>query len=653
MEFLCAHRKIIAFAVYMFSSIFVAKAQLMIDSEHYQIDKNLHLIVCNKIPDKIASGTTSVNIGKTYIFSAPINAIKYGTAYEVSSSDTVYKLYFTQLPIINLSVKNAITDDETGGLIDISDTVGTTYHSNIGIKIRGNYSSTLPKKPYRVQLWTDSTGNTTKDESIFGMRSDKRWLMLAMYNEKLRLNNKVSHDLWLKLHKLYYADLEPDAHSTIRSRYTEAFLNGAYQGVYLFTEDQDRKQLKLKKQTTAGTGGELYKGDSWDSGTLFAGLPALPTESTELWGGWELDYPDETDWVNLHSFTDFAVDASDSTFKQQISSKIREDNFADYFIFLNLTRAEDNTGKNLFLARYNETSPYFIAPWDLDGTWGYYWSGDRKDVTNDILLNNLFQRLLNTDSNFKMQLATRWFSLRESLLSIDSLYADINVNYNFLTANGVYERENMVWSGDYLSYGKDELDYVQNWTQARVTWLDSYFKSLVSDKPIVYSFTGSVPEKAVVLTWSANCPSIHSFDVEASTDSLTWHTITPNSLLANDSTTCNYTLTDNYSETPILYYRLKVTDKNNGISYSAVLRMNVEVSTSAVSLYPNPVATTLLIRGDVEKVNIYSLLGACVYESDSVVSDTIDMQNLSTGIYLVRVTQKNGSITSHRIVVDR
>ena len=79
------------------------------------------------------------------------------------------------------------------------------------------------------------------------MRSDKTWLLLAMYNEKLRLNNKISHDLWLKLHKLYYADLEPDANSTIRTRYVEVVLNGQYQGVYLFTEDMDRKQLKLKK----------------------------------------------------------------------------------------------------------------------------------------------------------------------------------------------------------------------------------------------------------------------------------------------------------------------------------------------------------------------------------------------------------------------
>ena len=553
-------RKIIG-AFFLFASVGIVKAQLIVDGGHYQIDKNLRLIICNTIPDKIAAGTNSINLEKTYTFSTPVNTIKYGTAYSVTSNDTTYKLYFTQLPIINLNTKKAaITADEISSFINIADTTGTTYSSDIGIKIRGAYSSTLPKKSYRVQLWTDSTGKTTKDESIFGLRSDKRWLLLAMYNEKLRLNNKVSHELWLKLHKLYYADLEPDAHSTIRTRYVEVVLNGSYQGVYLFAEDLDRKQLKLKKQTIAGTGGELYKGNSWDAGTLFRDLTPLPTETTELWSGWELSYPDadETDWKNIYNFTDFAVNASDSTFKQQISTKIREDNFADYFIFLNLLRPEDNTGKNLFLARYNETSPYFIAPWDLDGTWGYYWSGDQKNTTDDILTNNLFNRLLTLDS-FKGQLAARWFSLRPNLLSIDSLYAAINMNHNFLTNNGVYERENMVWSGAYLSYGQDELNYIKTWTQARVAYLDAYFQPFVINKSLV----------------------------------------------------------------------------------------------DAVSIYPNPVSISLQIRGSVEKVNIYSLLGACVYESDNSASDTIDIQQLATGMYVVRITDKNGSISSHKILVNR
>ncbi|MFD2933372.1 CotH kinase family protein [Spirosoma flavum] len=651
----CNLRKAILLIVTIFVELLTARAQLVFEAGQYHVDEKLHLIICNRIPATIESGTSSVFFDKSYVFSSPINTIQVGLPYSVSFNEDTYKLYFTRLPIVTLNEKDSIQQDiYASGLLNIDDTTGAVYKSSIGIKIRGAYSSTFPKKSYHLQLWTDSTGNTTQDESIFGMRSDKTWLLLAMYNEKLRLNNKLSHDLWLKIHKLYYADLESDAHSTIRSRYVEVILNGDYQGVYLFTEDMDRKQLKLKKQTNADNGGELYKGDSWDIGTLFTGVPTLPSVSTELWGGWELSYPDTTNWKNLYDFTNFAVTSSDSTFKQKISTKIRQDNFADYFIFLNLLRAEDNTGKNLFLARDNVNEPYFIAPWDLDGTWGYYWDGSQKNTTNDVLSNSLFNRLLTTQS-FKNQLTTRWFSLRKTTLSIDSLYGSINANYEFLSKNGVYERENMKWAGDLLSYGNDEHAYIQNWVSERVNWLDTYFKS-INNEPTVYAFDATIAGTSVLLEWSANCSDIYSFDIERSTDSLNWNLLNTYPIISNDSTTCQYTFTDINPSVGKAYYRLKVADKESAISYSSVQQVKIDLTalkSNAVQVFPNPVSTTLQVLGSVEKINVYSALGMAIYESDSLTPNTVDVKKFPTGLYLVRVTQKNGVINTYKVLVNR
>lgn len=159
----------------------------------------------------------------------------------------------------------------------------------------------------------------------------------------------------------------------------------------------------------------------------------------------------------------------------------------------------------------------------------------------------------------------------------------------------------------------------------------------------------------MVLNWSANCSAIHSFDVEVSTDNVAWYKITPNSLLANDSTICNYSFTDMEIIANMLYYRLKVIAKNDSISYSPVLPINLELprTASVVSLYPNPVSTTLTVRGNVDRINIYSQLGTRVYESDSSTFSLIDMERFPVGIYLVRITQKNGSVSSHRIIVNR
>ena len=651
LTFLKYSPKIAILILAAFFSIFSAKAQLVFDKDQYQIDENLHLILCNRIPAPASGLITSISLDKLYEFYLPVSSIQTGVAYEVSYQNNFYKLYFTRLPIINLSVKDSISDDYAGGLINIADTINASTTINMGVKIRGSYSRTFPKKSYHIQLWADSTGATTTSESFFGMRNDQTWLLLAIYNEKLRLNNKLSQELWLKMDTLYYANLEPDAHSSIRSKYVEVFLNGSYQGVYLFAEDMDRKQLQLKKQTVSNPGGELYKGETWDNGTLFRGLDAFPVASTEDWGGWEVNYPDTTNWINLYQFTDFAVNSPDSTFKQQISTKIRPDNFADYFIFLNILRAEDNQGKNLFLARYGKNEPYFIAPWDLDGTWGYYWDGSRKDVTNDILSNGLFNRLLNTPS-FKSQLITRWFSLRKTILSADILLKSITTDYDFLTENGVYERENMKWAGDLLSYGTDELAYIQNWTKNRLAWLDTYFKSINSD-PTIYSLSDSLSGSTVVLNWSANCSAIYSFDVERSLDGLTWTTISPAPISSNDSTTCQYTFTDINPISGLSYYRLKVTDTEAGILYSFVIPMNIELPSTAVIVFPNPASTTVQVRGNVEKINLYSSLGMALYESTSSTPNAVDVKSLPTGMYLLRVTQKNGSISTHKILVNR
>ncbi|WP_460964598.1 CotH kinase family protein [Spirosoma litoris] len=641
--------KKIAFITALFFISISAKSQLIFNDADYQIDESLHLIICNRIPDKIPTNTQSISFGRVFKFDTLLNTIQAGVAYDIFDNDTNYKLYFTRLPLINLTVKNAIGDDYSEGMLSVSDTIGDQINSTMGIKLRGALSRTFPKKSYHIQLWSDSTGTSTQNKSFFDMRNDQTWLLLAMYNEKLRLNNKVSHDLWLKLHKLYYADQEPDAHSTIRTNYTEVFLNGNYQGVYLFAEDTDRKQLQLKKQTVSNAGGELYKSYDWTGETLFTGVSDIPTTSTEDWGGWELDYPDTTNWTNLHQFIDFAVNSSDSLFKQQISTKIRQDNFADYFIFLNLIRATDNTGKNLFLARYTQNAPYFIVPWDLDGTWGYLWDGSVNNITNDILSNNLFNRLL-TIPDFKLQLSTRWFSLRNTILSLDSLSNSINKNYNFLTRNGVYERESLKWANPLLSYNTEEIDYCQTWTQNRVTYLDSFFKSLVQDQPIIYNFSAEAVEKTAVLNWSVNCAAVTSFDIEQSTDSLKWSTRTVTPILSNDALPCQYSFTDTSPSSGNSYYRLKVVDKQSNVFYSTIQSLNFDLP---ITIFPNPVSSTLQVQGNVDKIGVYSLRGALIYESANISANQVDVNSLSSGMYLLRVTQKNGIVSTHKILVNR
>ncbi len=305
--------------------------------------------------------------------------------------------------------------------------------------------------------------------------------MHAMYREQTRLNNKISHDLWLKMHKLYYANEEPIANSSIRTLYAEAFINDRYRGVHLVSEDMDRKQLQLKKTRDNGTTrGELYKaGEHGIPEFTFAkgALDPYPNAPSEEWGSWELDYPDVIDWQNLRNLTLFVGESTDNEFYSDIASKVHLGNMSDYLIFLNLTRALDNTGKNTFLAKYKENEPYFYVVWDLDATFGYFWDGSRDDYVSDFMGNRLFTRLANLNpENFKHNTAVRWFELRQNILNKDSLHNHLNTPYNFLVENGAYEREVLLWQ---LSNVEAEQSYLNNWTSRRIDYLDSYFNNWV------------------------------------------------------------------------------------------------------------------------------------------------------------------------------
>jgi len=134
-------------------------------------------------------------------------------------------------------------------------------------------------------------------------------------------------------------------------------------------------------------------------------------------------------------------------------------------------------GKNLFLIRYDSKTPYFYAPWDLDGTFGTIFSGRRINTTNDFLDNGLLRRLIETDAdNFISRFKSRWKELRKNSLSEASLIKKQSTLYNNLLQEGIYEREALVW-GNFV-YDIEGLEYMQQWTKERLKFLDSYIDNM-------------------------------------------------------------------------------------------------------------------------------------------------------------------------------
>lgn len=449
---------------------------LSIEEHLYHIDNNINLILINEDLNGINSNNiSSIILGEAvYTFGSTISQLQIGKSYTVSSpTNEMFTLYFTQLPIVSLHTTSVIVDEpRVYARLRLCKEGSSCIEHDIGIEIRGGSSKSYPKKSFRIEFLEDTINDKTLDVSLLGMRNDDDWNLQAMYNEPLRLRSKVNFELWERIANLYYMQQEPNANNSVEQEYVELFLNDEYQGIYTLSERIDRKQLKLKKYKDGEIRGELYKGVGWGAST-YTSLPNYDN-TNEFWSGFKYEYPSNViNWNNLYEYVDFIINDDSLGFYQKYTEYLCLENAVNYFIFLNTLRATDNTGKNLYLAKYNTNEPYFFVPWDLDGTFGMIWNGSQENITNDILTNGLYNRLLldNASTGFTACLIERWKELRDSVISVNNVLSMFNSEFHYLNRNGVYEREQRVWA-ECPFLDLNNIDYTRSWLEARLDFLD-------------------------------------------------------------------------------------------------------------------------------------------------------------------------------------
>lgn len=475
-------KKLVLFSFLILTQV-VGFAQVLtvaIPEHRFRIDPYNHIVVVQS--DTIEnytglSGYAEIDLSlnnSIYQFTEVPQSFEYSSSYVVTNGGNEFKLFFTQLPLLKIQSSANISAGHKIPAQFLYADQSQILNETIGIRFRGNMSQAFPKKSYDIEFWEDPATEVSIDVQFGNLRSDDDWVLDGLYNEPLRLRSQVSLQLWLDMHQPYYAQQEPNARSGAGGFFVELFLNGRYNGVYLLSEQVDRKLLKVKK-FNGNIRGELYKGKEKDQATIFTGLPDYDNNS-EFWAGFQIKYPkiaDTTNWENVYNFVDFVLNSSDSDW-EGVWDKFNYQNYLDYFIFLNLTRAADNTGKNIYLAKYDSISPYFYVPWDLDGTFGLRWDGTYMNITDDILTNGFMDRVIATDvGNYTADVDARWAELRQSILNTDYLIDRFQYSYNWLKSNNVYTREALVYAN--YPYDQESLDYIETWIIERIAFLDIYF----------------------------------------------------------------------------------------------------------------------------------------------------------------------------------
>ncbi len=125
----------------------------------------------------------------------------------------------------------------------------------------------------------------------------------------------------------------------------------------------------------------------------------------------------------------------------------------------------------------------------------------------------------------------------------------------------------------------------------------------------------------------------------------------------NLPTNSYYNYTDNAPFEKLNFYRLKIIEKTNLISYStiAVVNNNKNRSSASITVFPNPAVNYLNIQtkaGQKGKADVIisSASGQIVYRRDYAIGSEsilyVDVQKLSAGSYFVKIKTPDGEITN-------
>ncbi|MBL0146637.1 MAG: T9SS type A sorting domain-containing protein [Chitinophagaceae bacterium] len=181
------------------------------------------------------------------------------------------------------------------------------------------------------------------------------------------------------------------------------------------------------------------------------------------------------------------------------------------------------------------------------------------------------------------------------------------------------------------------------------------------------SFTGTFYERGIILSWSAIVEAADSyFEVERSFDKSNF--TTAGLVLDAESATDNnknFRFKDNAAalkDKAIVYYRLKLIDKDGTTHYSGVLTVGYILKEAEdLQATPNPSNQVVKISfkanaAEVANVRLVNNEGTIVLSKQAAVKEGVntlsinDLANIPSGIYVVQVLVNNKIIGSQKIL---
>lgn len=435
---------------------------------------------------------------------------------------TYFSFSSSLLPIVKINTNGNVIADDPKVMADMKITYNGAgvrnymtdpenhYNGKIGIEYRGNYSLSLPQKPFAFETW-DASGLTI-DTSLLGMPSENDWLLLANYNDKSFARNVVPFHLFDSL-----------GNYATRCCFVDVVLDGQYQGIYLLCEkikrDKNRVDVaKLDSLDITGvdvTGGYMLKIDYWDNTNSWQsnfspiGYPGLDIHFVHVYPELQEIEPEQItyirNYINNFETALYGPDFTDPALGYR--AYIGVTSFIDYFIVNEVARNGDGFKKSRYFYKDKDKLDGTVRKlkagpvWDFDWAEKDMWSGSEDGsgfmysaVDQDVNAPGWYIRLLQ-DTLFANEVRCRYDDFRRNILSETYIHAKIDSVASVV--NESQEWHYKVWGHMGIQTGTpevgtpsqtyaEEVQKLKDWYSRRLTWLDQNMPGTLNG----CSFTG-------------------------------------------------------------------------------------------------------------------------------------------------------------------
>ena len=382
-----------------------------------------------------------------YSYDSCAEAVCEGYEYEVMAyTDEAYDYFyivFTGLPVVTIDAQTQIGDEDTDAAVTIVRYRDTPVCVPARVHLRGAGSRTNEKKSYHVDFVRGSgRKRVTVDVPLLGEQDDI--ILLAGVMDASLMRDKLSWAMYATISG------ENESYGARRVEYCEAFVDGAYAGVYLMMEPVD------DAQELARSGREQPQMDSvYRSTQLLYRVSERPVIDNPMRenSAYELRYGSTNvePFAALSSYLALETEPDDAAFCEQAMQVIDLESILRYYLFVQAGGMSDNVYNNMYVWAHNAggRTVYRFAPWDMDLTWGRAKDAESGEMFDGLFSFGIAQRMIDLDAGgvTRSTLTRLWKQMRSGAFTEENVAALVEGFARELNDSGAYARNTRRWDG--------------------------------------------------------------------------------------------------------------------------------------------------------------------------------------------------------------